>query len=129
MFDRLWNSDQISREVMVNISETQVSSLWRTGAVMLVVALVVSWVYMGYRLLDAGSSVTDCYSQVELQAQDIAFLAEAGSGRLTAKDVLSVMAKRNPGLPSRLDDDRALLLQTVSLQFGDDLLLKGLLRP
>ena len=105
---------------------TTVSPRWRTASLVLVALLVISWAYLGYWSLDTRVSLTYSRAEQEHMHHDIQFLVAAGTGRLSTKDFLVVRARQEPELPARLDEGNTLLLRTVTLQFGEDAMLKGM---
>jgi hypothetical protein len=110
---------------MNNTSLTGVSPRWRTAGVLLGAALLASWAYFAYVALDTGVSLTDCRAEQEHLQNDVQFLVSAASGHVTARDVLAARARQEPALPQRMENGNTLLLRTVTLQFGEDSLLKG----
>ena len=105
---------------------TTISPRWRTATLVLVVLLVISWAYLGYWSLDTGVTLTYSRAEQEHMHHDILFLVAAGTGRLSKKEFLEVRARQEPELPVRLDEGNTLLLRTVTLQFGEDAILKGI---
>ncbi|MBI4537087.1 MAG: hypothetical protein HY712_03920 [candidate division NC10 bacterium] len=101
------------------------SPWWRTAAIALALALVVSWGYHGYRLLDMGISLTYCRAEQEHSQYDIEFLVRTGVDRLSSSDFLATQARLEPALPQRLEEGNTILLRTVTLRLGADSLLKG----
>ena len=110
----------------VGIEVTMVSPRWRTATLALVALLISSWAYLGYWALDSGVSLSYCRSEQDYMHHDIQFLVVAATRHLSSRDFLEVRAKQEPELPARLDEGNTLLLRSVTLQFGEDALLKGL---
>jgi hypothetical protein len=101
------------------------SSRWRRATLALAGLLVVSWVWLGYALVDSAVSLDHCRAEQAHLKHDIQVFVEAVKGNLGSGAFLSARVHADPELPQRLAEGNTSLLERVVLKFGPDLLLQG----
>jgi hypothetical protein len=111
---------------MTNANTHSPRNWWRWAAVSLAVALLSSWVGLGYLILDGAISLDYCRVEQGHLHHDIRVLVEAAKGRLDAGTFIEARVRVDPELPRRLDEDDRLGLNSVALQFNKDGALQGL---
>ena len=99
---------------------------WRWATVTLAVALLASWVGLGYLVLDGAISLDYCRAEQGHLNHDIRVLVEAAKGRVDASTFVDPRARIDPELPRQLDEDHQLGLNSVALQFSQAGVLEGL---
>ena len=111
---------------MTNAIEPASRNWWRWAAVTLALALLASWVGLGYLVLDGAISLDYCRVEHGHLNHDIRVLVEAAKGRLDASTFVEARSRIDPELPRRLDENERLGLNSVSLQFSKAGALQGL---
>ena len=111
---------------MAHESERKPRNWWRWAAVTLAVALLASWLGLGYLVLDGAISLDYCRVENGHLNHDIRVLVEAAKGRLDASTFIDARSRIDPELPRRLDEDHRLGLSSVALQFNQANALDGL---
>jgi hypothetical protein len=111
---------------MANAIERASHNWWRWAAVTLALALLASWVGLGYLVLDGAISLDYCRVEQGHLNHDIRVLVEAAKGRVDANTFIEARARIDPELPRRLDENERLGLNSVSLQFNKAGALQGL---
>jgi hypothetical protein len=106
----------------------RVSAAWRWTALGLGGVLVVSWGFLGYRILDTAISLDYCRVEQSHLRHDMRLIINAAAGKLSSSAFLAAQAEIDPELPHRLDEDRVLPLRTGILRFREDGILQGLER-
>jgi hypothetical protein len=86
---------------------------------------VISWAFLGYRIVDGRVSLTYCRAEQDHLHHDMRVLVGAAKGRLSSDAFVAARGELEPELPRKLDEGNTLVLRTVVLQFGENALLHG----
>ena len=111
---------------MTNRQESQACTWWRRSAAALAVALLGTWVGLGYLVFDGAMSLDYCRAEQAHLKHDLLVVAEAAKGRADVAAFVDAAAKIDRGLNREVDAAGQLRLESTALQFTKSGVLEGI---